>query len=236
MSDAPDPVLAGGLLTYTLTVNNGGPFAATGVAVNDVLPGSVLFESATASQGFCQLFIQTVSCSLGTLANGGTATVTIRVTPQAEGTTTNSASVLGNEPDPNVSDNSDSVQTTVDPGADLALTMSASPEPVTVGGVLTYTVIATNDGPSTASGVGVSDTLPKAVRLRSASSDRGRCSVRTRGVDCNLGELAGQESGTVTIVVRPTRRGSITNRASVLADPGDPNSQNNDASAQTTVE
>jgi uncharacterized repeat protein (TIGR01451 family) len=234
-SDSPDPVLAGGLLTYTLTVNNGGPFAATGVSVSDVLPGDVVFESASASQGFCQLVVQTVSCGLGTLANGGTATVTIGVTPQAEGTITNTASVLGSEPDPNVQDNSDSVQTTVEPGADLALTMAASPEPVTVGGVLTYSIVATNNGPSIAGGVSVSDTLPKSVRLRSANSDRGRCIVRTRGVDCNLGELASQESSTITIVVRPARRGSITNRASVGADTRDPNGQNNEASADTTV-
>lgn len=80
MSDSPDPVDAGQELTYTITVHNGGPDAAENVTVTDAFTELVAFVSASASQGACS-GTATVSCNLGTLGSGDSATVTIRVTP-----------------------------------------------------------------------------------------------------------------------------------------------------------
>ncbi|PYQ56358.1 MAG: hypothetical protein DMF58_20985, partial [Acidobacteria bacterium] len=91
-SDAPDPVTTWSNLTYTLSIHNSGPDTASNVTVNDPLPSSTLFVSASTTQGSCS-GTSTVSCSLGTLANGGMATVTIVVTPTVEGQITNTASV-----------------------------------------------------------------------------------------------------------------------------------------------
>jgi uncharacterized repeat protein (TIGR01451 family) len=114
--------------------------------------------------------------------------------------------------------------------------MSDSPDPATIGETLTYTLNVLNSGPSSANGVALSDTLPKAVRMRSARSDHGHCIVRRpRKVECTLGELGSGDSTDVTIVVRPTRTGTLINTASVGADQADPSSQNNQASEQTTV-
>jgi hypothetical protein len=88
-----------------------------------------------------------------------------------------------------------------------------------------------------AAGVTVTDVLPKNVRLHSARSNRGRCVSRTpRKIECNLADLAGGETATATIVVRPTKPGTIVETATVRAShPPDPNLSNNTATATTDV-
>ena len=130
-------------------------------------------------------------------------------------------------------------------GADLALTQTDSPDPVTVGAPLTYTLEVTNNGQATTSGFGLvtssgvtlTDTLPKNVRFRSARSNHGTCRQRApRRIACNLGEFAAEETATVTIVVRPTKPGNITNTATVLESrPSDPNPSNNTDAESTQV-
>jgi uncharacterized repeat protein (TIGR01451 family) len=112
-SDAPDPVSVGGVLTYTLTVRNGGTSGATGVTVTDDLASGVTYDSATSSQGSCSKSGSQVTCALGSLANGATATATIKVRPTATGTLSNTAGVRGNEADPDMSNNSASAGTNV---------------------------------------------------------------------------------------------------------------------------
>jgi len=118
-TDTPDPVVERSNVTYTLTVMNSGPATATGVALVDRLPDAV-FVSATASQGSCARDGKgrrdgTLTCDLGSLAAGATATVTIVVTTSREGTIVNTASVRANEPDGDQADNTASEETIVLP-------------------------------------------------------------------------------------------------------------------------
>jgi uncharacterized repeat protein (TIGR01451 family) len=116
-TDSPDPAHVGQNLTYTITVANGGPATATGVAVNDALPKNAGFGSATSSQGTCTLKPQKrlVTCALGSLAGGASARVTIVVKPTSKGTITNTATASANQADPNTADNSATATTTVTP-------------------------------------------------------------------------------------------------------------------------
>lgn len=103
VSDAPDPVLPGGRLTYTVTIANNGPDPATGVVATTNLPSGASFLSATASQGSCTLGPAGVACSVGSLAAGASATATIVIAAggAAGETLTSVTSVTGTEGDPN---------------------------------------------------------------------------------------------------------------------------------------
>jgi uncharacterized repeat protein (TIGR01451 family) len=234
-SDAPDPVVAGELLTYTLTAANSGPSSATGVQVTDNLPAGVAFQSAASSQGTCSETGGTVTCVLGTIASGQSATVEIQVRPQGEGLLTNSANVVSDVFERNPQDNSAGTSTTVTPAADLSLTKTGSPDPVPAGQLLTYTLTARNAGPSDATGVQLTDDLPAGVAFESATPSRGTCAEASGTVTCALGTLASGQSATVEIEIRPQAEGSLTNDASVSSDVFDPSSADNSATATTTV-
>ena len=72
-----EPVLAGDLLTYTLTLSNAGPSDAAGIAVTDTLPAGLLFASGSAG---CTEAAGLVTCTRAELAAGAAAPVTIVVT------------------------------------------------------------------------------------------------------------------------------------------------------------
>ena len=117
---APNPVVSGHRLTYTLVVTNAGPDGATGVMVIDPLPAGVHFNSVASTQGSCVRSTTkpapkdgTVTCSVGNLANGGSASITIVVTATRPGGLANTATVRGNEPDPSPLNNSATATTTV---------------------------------------------------------------------------------------------------------------------------
>jgi uncharacterized repeat protein (TIGR01451 family) len=124
------------------------------------------------------------------------------------------------------------------PAADLALTQSGSAGSVSVGSRLTYSFDVTNQGPQSARDVTLTDRLPKSVRLRSARTDHGHCKTRgPRVVACQLSDFASGESATVTIQVRPTRQGTISNTGIVQAvRPADPVLVNNAATVTTSVD
>jgi uncharacterized repeat protein (TIGR01451 family) len=112
------PVPAGQSLNYTISVANHGPSTASSVAMTDVLPAGTTFVSAMPSQGSCS-GTSTVSCALGTLANGGGATINLVVkAPSTPGAVSNTATVSATEADPNPANNSStSTITTVDPAS-----------------------------------------------------------------------------------------------------------------------
>ncbi len=99
ISDSPDPVFIGELLTYSITVTNHGPVDATGVVVTASAPGSADFNSVMVPMGF--------------VPSGESRSFELSFTPTAEGTFTAIAGVIGGEDDPDATNNSDSESTLV---------------------------------------------------------------------------------------------------------------------------
>lgn len=124
--------------------------------------------------------------------------------------------------------------------ADLAISKADSPDPVGVGTVLTYTVQVQNLGPDAASGVTVTDQLPKGVDFVSATATSGQCARKAAKVTCALGTLNASTLSygappSITLTVIPRKVGTITNQASVKSDQKDPVGTNNKAATTTTV-
>lgn len=119
--------------------------------------------------------------------------------------------------------------------ADLGVTNADSPDPVAVGGSITYVLTVTNFGPAGAPSVQVLDTRSASTTFVSAKSSQGSC-FGSQNVSCSLGPLASGAKATVTIVVKPTTTGVVINDAFVLgAGTVDPKSSNNSARATTTA-
>lgn len=115
------------------------------------------------------------------------------------------------------------------PVADLSLTKAVRGETQAV-----YTLTVRNNGPRTAVGVTVSDTLPAVVSFLAANASQGAC-AGTRTVVCALGDLANGTAATVSISVRGLRAERITNTASVSTSTRDPVLANNTATASSTL-
>ena len=112
------PFAAGANRTYTVSVVNSGPGSASNVTVTDVLPAGTTFVSATPSQGSCS-GTTTVTCTIGALVNGGSATISlVLTTPSTPGAVSNTAAVTATELDPNPANNSStSAISTVNPSS-----------------------------------------------------------------------------------------------------------------------
>ena len=238
-TDAPDPVTVGSTLTYQVIVANSGPATATGVVVTDPLPSTVTFQRATPSQGTCGRQNGAVTCSLGSVAKGGSASVSIAVTPNATGLLANTVSASSGVSDPDPSDNSATAHTIVAvpglPPANLTITKTDLLDPTVVGGPVVYALQVTNAGPATARSVLVTDTLPKQVVFLLASPSRGTCTRSGSKVMCTLGDLAPSATATIYLLVIVTGEANLTNTAAVGSASPDPVTANNQDTEQTTV-
>ena len=122
--------------------------------------------------------------------------------------------------------------------ADLALSVTATPEPVFAGQELSYTLTVINLGPQPASGVWVTNSLPAQAAFLSATLSQGTFTNYGQDVVCDLGALSNTALATLVITATPSTADSIstiTNLASVLAAESDPVLANNSAQVLSTV-
>src|SRR3989441_189400 len=153
----------------------------------------------------------TVNCTIGSFASGATATFTlgVQVSPAAaDGSTlTNTATVSSTTADSNTGNNSATATTTVRAEADLAITKTDSPDPVTPGGTLTYTISVSNGGPNAAATVKMDDVLPALTTFQSVTPPAGWSCTNppvgsTGTVSCTTASLPNGAIAGFTIVVQ----------------------------------
>ena len=215
MADTPDPVVAGELLTYTVTVTNQGPADALDVAVSDTLPMGV---SGPVTSGCAEDPIGAPTCSLGTIAVSDSAvyTLTVTVDPDTTGSLINTAQVTASTNLINTGDDSTNATTSVNAEADLALSKLVSSQTVPLtetvsvdaGSLVTFTLTLGNSGPSAAAaGTEVSDLLPAGLTFESLVS----ASAGT------FGQVGNQISWTSLPQIAPSADQTLIYRATVDA-------------------
>ena len=247
-------VAPGGTITYTETVTNNGPSAATGATLYQQTPPNTTFTSMTPPAGWtCGTVPATggtgqVICTASANMNANTTTgnftfiVTVGAATTAGTLIVNSADVTSETTDPVSSNNATttSVLVEVTGDADLAVSMTASPTPVFVSSPLTYTIQVMNLGLASAANVTVVDTLPATLAGASASTTQGSCGAPSGGtITCNLGTVAYPLASPITITVTGTTPGTattLTNTAKVSSTTTDPVSSNNSITVLTVVQ
>ena len=122
----------------------------------------------------------------------------------------------------------------VPPAVDVRIEKLESADPVPVGNLFSYRLVASNASTATATGVVVSDPLPAGFKLRDVAPSMGSCTVVGATVTCQIGELPAGGSATVTVNGAFVAAGTKTNTATVSAR-GDANGSNDAATSVTTV-
>ena len=241
ISENSSSAYVGDIVRYDVSYANAGPGNATNTTVTDPLPAGLTFVPSQSDARCSVDASNVVTCSLGTTWVRSTGEVSIATQPRAAGSYTNSVFISSDQADPTPSDNSATVTTQVLPSADLAVTNIASPNPVTAGHKLSFTLTVTNNGPSSATGVSLADSwtvtsgIKGGVAFISVSSSQGSCNQTGSGVSCSLGDLANGSSITVTVVIQPRSKGTLSDTATVSANEHDPNTANNSATTTVTV-
>ena len=224
-------VLASSNLTYTISVTNFGPSSAGGVVVTDTLPAGVIFVSASGN-GVNSSGV--VNWNLGTLTSGQISNLTLIVTAPASGTVTNVASVSSPTSDPNLTNNvTPPVTTSVTPVANLAVGKTG-PAGIVFGTNFNYTISVTNFGPSAATGISVTDSLPAGLVFVS-SVPVTTTNASNQVIWTNLGNLAAGATTNLTLTVISTARGTVTNIATGGSPVFEPNPTNNTSAPVVTA-
>ena len=258
---AAPTVSAGNNITYTMVVTNNGPAAAPSVAITDTTPTGTTFVSASGTGFGCSGLAAggagTETCTLAaSLASGSTATLTLVVKVNATGVSNgtlivNTASANSSVANPNPGGATASATVTVASAtqADLAITSSATPNPVYNYGStnVTFTQVVTNNGPlafTAGAPATYVDTLPSNATFVSLTAPTGwTCGApvtvgATTTVTCT-GPLAVGAMAMFPLVEQITAADTagtaITNSAMIGPTATDPNTANNTASSTTYV-
>jgi uncharacterized repeat protein (TIGR01451 family) len=253
VSDFPDPVFPDGDITYTVNVGNSGPDAAPNAKLNLFNNGSLQFQSVTPGAGFiCAApavnAAPTFTCTNPSFASGGNVVFTVVAQADAtinginDGTIQTAFSVSSDVADPNNPNSSETESTAyVTPDADISVTNSDSPDPVSPGATITYTQSITNNGPDAAPNATFTQILESSVGFQSINEPAGwSCTTPAAGasgiIQCTNPSFASGATANFTLVVTViANSGIVTNTVTGGSNVQDPDHTDDSATVTTTI-
>jgi uncharacterized repeat protein (TIGR01451 family) len=122
-----------------------------------------------------------------------------------------------------------------EPPADLSLAVSDSPDPVSEGDSIVYTLTVTNHGPTQATNVILTDTFSANGSVASATASSGTCTIANGVVTCAVDAIASGGSVGIQISVATTAAGTISSAAGVTSQQADVNPADNTVTETTAV-
>ncbi|MFD0399481.1 hypothetical protein ACFVHI_15575 [Kitasatospora sp. NPDC127121] len=237
-----NPVVPGQQIQWQVSVTNNGPSEARNVVVTDQVPTGVTTASMTATDGTtCPITSGTATCPAVNLPVGQTLkwTLTGTLDPNATATPTNTAIVTGG-PDPATPTHTAVASPTASPSGQANLTVSKAllTDPVVPGGPIQWQVSVTNNGPSQARNVVVTDQVPAGVTAASmkADADGANCPITSGTATCPAVQIpvGGSVPWTLTGTLSPDATTTPTNTATVTGGP-DPATPTHTAVASPTA-
>jgi uncharacterized repeat protein (TIGR01451 family) len=195
-------VSAGDNIGFTITVTNNGQGAANNTAISDALPSgsgvSWSISPAYAGPGTCSITgttSQTLSCAVGTLAAGASASVHV-----TSATSRASCGLYPNSATVSASNNGTvppAIASTTVQCPTLSITKTADSSAVSAGTNIGFTITVSNSnaaGTGTAKSVTLSDPLPTGTGIAWSISPPyagpGSCSITSGTLNCSFGDVA----------------------------------------------
>ncbi len=248
MSDAPDPVPATGIVTYSMTVTNDAATLATGVTFTMTMPANATYNGFTGTGVTCTGVALnasggTLTCTLPNLAFSQSVAFTIRVKSTTAGLLTATGTVSSGQVDSQLLNNSSTETTTVVAGADVAMLVTA-PGSANAGSTISYGFSVSNAGPDAATSLQVQFPLPTGF-TQTGSLPSG-CTLSGSTITCIIsGSIANGATkviGNISGQISAGGGSTVTGSASVslvagapLGTAQDPSSANNTAVFNTSV-
>ena len=230
----------GDTVTFEILVANNGSAQATNVSLTDLLPAGITYTANTPTQGSYDP--ETGEWTIGTIASGGAATITLTGTVDVgEGgnTITNvTTAATGDQPDPSTAGNDLEESVVVNNAADLVTvkTILGTSTPAE-GETVTFQIQVTNDGAAQATNVSLTDSLPAGISLTGGTISQGSYDAATGIFD--IGTLNVGDTATLTLIgtVDAGQGGNtITNiTTAATGDQTDPSTVGDDLEETLTV-
>lgn len=220
---------------YGFAVRSIGERQVDGVSVTVTLPVALRFESGSVQAGgACSASSQQVSCAVGSLAPGARREVTLRLTGlQAGSATAGFALTAAN--DAVAANNGGSAVFNLDPSADLAVSLGASPTSFTAGGSAQVSATVRHLDGDAVGDARLALTVPAGLSVTSVSANALGCALAAGAVNCSAVPLSAGATETVTLTVTGSEAGLRTLQAGVSSVVHDPAGGNNAAQAQVEV-